>query len=587
MKKININDLLNPKTFTANQRLISLKKTSKLLFLFLVAISCSIATMAQTPSYGNSGFNNSSFDQVPFASGSAYPSVMTANNVAGTGWSFHIGAIGAYVITQLDRSSTSTYNGTVTATNVTPSGFPVLYQTFAFTSTNNSLFKLNSIYVKIDNSSASPIPMLLAGVVNGQNTGSTINFVAMPGSNWIPLSTATNPNFTNINGVIIINVTGSTSVAEMSFDDINIAAPIVQLNIPSFTTQPVNKTICAGTTTTFSGVATNAAYYSWLVSTDGLIWNPITSANAGVFFSGYNTNTLTVSNTNTALNGLYLGLTAVNSVGVNKGSNAVRLFVNSTPIVPAIGGSNALCVGSSTTLTNATPSGVWRSIAGIATVNSATGVVTGNSAGTATIRYTVTSGSCSASAQKNIVVTAVPAIPSIGYKAPFSNPQAGAPTGGFCVGKVFGVAGSPVGGTWSATGIASITSAGIVTINAVGAGSITYTTAGSTGCVSSRTMSGTGFVCAARGATSSTTSVVDTKQFSMYPNPAKSFINITQETLIGSGNITITDLYGKTIKNQPLSMGNNIVNIANITKGIYFISTITNEGKTTKKLIIE
>ena len=34
-------------------------------------------------------------------------------------------------------------------------------------------------------------------------------------------------------------------------------------------------------------------------------------------------------------------------------------------------------------------------------------------------------------------------------------------------------------------------------------------------------------------------------------------------------------------------MGNNKVDIANLSKGFYLISTITSEGKTTKKLIVE
>jgi len=429
--------------------------------------------------------------------------------------------------------------------------------------------------------------MLLAGVVNGQNTGSTVNFVAMPGSNWTTITTSSNPNFTNINGVIIINVTGSVKVAEMSFDDINISAPVVQTNIPSFTTQPVNKTVCAGTSATYSGVATNAAFYSWLVSTDGLIWNPINASNAGTTFSGYNTNTLTVNNPSIALNGLYLGLTAVNSVGVNKGSNAVRLFVNSSPTVPAITGSSRLCVGSNTTLTNTLSGGVWSSIAGLATVNSS-GVVTGNSWGNATIKYTVTNGTCSGFALKNIAISQIPATPSIGYKAPFSNPQQGAPYQGFCVGKVFGVLGSPSTGVWSTTGCISVTAGGIATINTTGAGSLTYTYTDGNGCSNSRTMTGTGYTCAARGiSVSNNENQVTKNDFLIYPNPTKSYVKLQFEKLNGTGNIIVTDLYGKQIKSQQLSMGNNNVDLANLTKGLYFISTITNEGKTTKKLVIE
>jgi hypothetical protein len=73
----------------------------------------------------------------------------------------------------------------------------------------------------------------------------------------------------------------------------------------------------------------------------------------------------------------------------------------------------------------------------------------------------------------------------------------------------------------------------------------------------------------------------------MYPNPAKSSINLNVEILIGKGSIVVTDLYGKTVKTQALSMGINIIDIANLSKGMYFVSTITNEGKTTKKLVVE
>jgi hypothetical protein len=49
----------------------------------------------------------------------------------------------------------------------------------------------------------------------------------------------------------------------------------------------------------------------------------------------------------------------------------------------------------------------------------------------------------------------------------------------------------------------------------------------------------------------------------------------------------VTDLYGKTILTQPLSIGNNVLNVSALAKGMYFVSTITNEGKTTKKVVVE
>ena len=271
-------------------------------------------------------------------------------------------------------------------------------------------------------------------------------------------------------------------------------------------------------------------------------------------------------------------------------SSAANIVVTVAPIAaPAsITGVNSLCVNATTTLGNVSSGGLWSSFAGAATINNL-GIVTGNSTGTARIRYTLSNtAGCKSFTEKLIVINALPATPTIGYKAPFSNPQAGAPTGGFCVGKVFGVSGTPASGVWSSTGIISVTNAGIATINAVGAGSLTYTFSNSNGCVNSRTMSGTGFTCAARGVNSAS-GMVNGKiaDFTLYPNPATTFISLKVETLIGTGNIIITDLYGKTVKTQPLSIGNNSLNIANLSKGFYLISTITSEGKTTKKLVVE
>jgi hypothetical protein len=73
----------------------------------------------------------------------------------------------------------------------------------------------------------------------------------------------------------------------------------------------------------------------------------------------------------------------------------------------------------------------------------------------------------------------------------------------------------------------------------------------------------------------------------IYPNPTKGLVNLYVETLVGKGNIVIADVYGKQVKTQPLNLGTNTVDIANLSKGIYFVSVITNEGKTTKKLVVE
>jgi hypothetical protein len=276
----------------------------------------------------------------------------------------------------------------------------------------------------------------------------------------------------------------------------------------------------------------------------------------------------------------YIVTAANNCVDTSK--KTINIF--SQPTSTAIVGASSVCVGASINLNNTFAGGVWSSVLGRATINT-TGTVKGTSVGTATIKYTINTGSCAGSVTKAIAVNPLPLTPTIAYAAGTINPQKG-PAGSFCVGKIFNVAGTPSGGVWSASGIASVTSAGEVTINAIGNGTLTYTVATAAGCTKSRTISGRGSNCASKGINEAGQLKIE-NDFIMYPNPAKTFIQLTVETVMGAGTIVVTNLYGKQVKIQSLSLGNNFVDIASLSKGIYLVSTITNEGKTTKKLIVE
>jgi hypothetical protein len=259
-------------------------------------------------------------------------------------------------------------------------------------------------------------------------------------------------------------------------------------------------------------------------------------------------------------------------------------------VAPIIGVSN-LCVGVSATLTNATINGVWSSVAGRASINGSA-IVSGTSAGIAKINYTVTnSAGCSNAASKSITVNAMPTVPTIAYGVGNTvNPQT---AGGFCTNRSFNIIGFPSGGVWSKTGVINITNVGAVTTgNTSGPGSISYSFTNTNGCSNSRTVSTNIITCASRGANNLSTidnSVwsMDNGQWTLFPNPARTFISLNVETLIGRGSIVVTDLNGKTVKTQALSMGTNTVDIAKLSKGMYFVSVITGEGKSTKKLIIE
>ncbi|MCX6208280.1 MAG: T9SS type A sorting domain-containing protein, partial [Bacteroidetes bacterium] len=93
--------------------------------------------------------------------------------------------------------------------------------------------------------------------------------------------------------------------------------------------------------------------------------------------------------------------------------------------------------------------------------------------------------------------------------------------------------------------------------------------------------------CAYKGVTPSVIGDKDAIVSTLYPNPAHSTINLTVKTLVGSGSIVVTDLYGKTVKQQALSMGTNTINISSLAKGMYLVSVITETGKQTQKVVVE
>ncbi|MES2371664.1 MAG: PKD-like domain-containing protein, partial [Bacteroidota bacterium] len=152
-----------------------------------------------------------------------------------------------------------------------------------------------------------------------------------------------------------------------------------------------NSPICSGNSITLTGTpsgGTSPYTYNWSGpnSFSSTSQNP-SIANATAAASGSYSFTVTDSKSCTA--------TATSNITVNQ-----------TPVVAAItniSGTTGGCKGTSFTLSNTTPGGVWSSSnTAIATVNSG-GVVTITGGGSATISYTVTNAGCSAAT--TLVVT--------------------------------------------------------------------------------------------------------------------------------------------------------------------------------------
>lgn len=255
----------------------------------------------------------------------------------------------------------------------------------------------------------------------------------------------------------------------------------------------------------------------------------------------------------------------------------------------SITGVNNICKGASITL-HATPAGgVWSSTNIFATV-SPTGLVYGANAGSAVIKYTVTNASsCSAFANYNVKVNANPNMPTISYASASINPQTGAGGGSnFCNNRTFTVLGSPGGGIWSSSNTSQLTvtnPGGVCQTVGLGAVTLTYTYTNSNGCSNSRSITGTVIGCAARGVRNSEELKVDS--YELYPNPAKTFIHLNIETLMGVGKLLITDYLGRVMKEQPLSLGINTIDVGKFAKGMYFVNIITEQGRDVKKVLVE
>lgn len=200
----------------------------------------------------------------------------------------------------------------------------------------------------------------------------------------------------------------------------------------------------------------------------------LTNAATGGTWSSSNTAVITVGATTGILNSIGLG-TSVISYLLPTGCAAARV-VTVHPLPTGITGASSVCVGSTTTLFNATTGGSWASSnTAVATVVAATGAVSGVSAGTVMITYTAATGCYNTYA---MTVQPVPAAIT------------GVAT--VCTGQTSILSNATMGGTWSSSNAAVATVSGITASTAlltgITAGTATATYTLPTGCRSVRSV---------------------------------------------------------------------------------------------------
>jgi uncharacterized protein YjdB len=198
--------------------------------------------------------------------------------------------------------------------------------------------------------------------------------------------------------------------------------------------------VCVAATTTLSSTVTGG---TWSSSTTGVA---------------------TVGSTNGVVSGIAVG-TATISYNFQGIITTATITVNPLADAGTITGASTVVAGSTITLSNAVSGGTWNSGSSNATVSSV-GVVTGVTAGTAMISYTITNSCGSAVATK--VVTITSPVDSIGSSS------------AVCIGSTITLSNPTSGGTWTAGNTkATVGSAsGIVTGVASGTVVISYNLSG-------------------------------------------------------------------------------------------------------------
>ncbi len=346
-------------------------------------------------------------------------------------------------------SSSATSIATVGSSTGVVTGVTGGTATITFSKTNACGTSSTTAFVTI-----SPLPTAPAAITGSSTgcVGSTIYLNDLTtGGTW----SSTNPS------VATVNATGDVSCVATGADT------ILYTLTNSCGATSAYFPITIGTTPSVPAAITGASYVCVGATTS------FTDTTSGGTWSSSNTSLATVDATTGVTTGVATGSVTISYIRTNacgSSSATTTISVNDVPATPAsISGATSVCEGASVTLTDATFGGTWStSDAAIATVTSA-GVVSGVSAGSATISYSFTNLCGTSYATHSMTVN--------------SAATAGIITGvsTVCRGSSIVLSYTVSGGTWTSsdTTIATINpSTGVLTGVSNGVMTVTYTVTG-------------------------------------------------------------------------------------------------------------
>lgn len=296
--------------------------------------------------------------------------------------------------------SWSPTTGLSSSTVANPTANPSSTQTYTLTKTNTAsgCTDTDQVVVTVNNTLSVNAGTDFSKTCTSNPNGRAIGETNVSGNtySWSPsaglsndgISNPTaNPATTTTYTVTKTNAASGCVATDQVVVTVNLTTPIANAG------NDFTKTCAINPTGAQIGEASQSGHtYSWSPTT-GL--SSSTAANPTA--NPTSTQTYTVTKTNTAS-----GCTDTDTVTVTVNTTA--------PTVAALTGTQAICVGATTTFATTTPDGVWgTSNAAVATV--VDGLVTGVSGGTATINYTVTNdvNGCSTTVSRMVTVSPLPA----------------------------------------------------------------------------------------------------------------------------------------------------------------------------------
>ena len=383
------------------------------------------------------------------------------------------------------------------------------------------------------------------GVVGGASSGSSVITYTLPTGCQITSNVTVNPLPAGITGTTAVCVgltspladatgTGSWSSSDASKATVDGSGTVTGVGAGSAIITYTLGTGCIATTTmTINGLPATISGAIDVCNTYNTLF---TESSGGGSWSSNNSAIATINSAGLA-GGASVGSTTISYILSATGCyQTASLTVNALPVT--ITGTTTVCVGSTTTLSDASTGGTWTSgNTSVATVVPGSGVVTGVSAGTAVITYTNGAG-CYITTTVNV------------------NPLPANISGtlSVCEGSTVALSDGSGSGTWSSsnTSLATVVSSTGV-VSGISAGGLTITFTLGTGCKTTSAfvvnttpvaITGTTSVCEAGGMTPLADATVGGGWTSGATSIATVGASTGMVTGVSAGTVTITYMLG-------------------------------------------